>query len=152
VEEWRYFSIQVTAGALLGLIFGPETKGYMLLRKSVDLYGTTLRNEQGGSTLQALPCSQEPTTGAYPDIVESNQQLRFLFLFLLVFCFYIKSRGSAVGIATACGLGDRGFGVRIPVGSIIFTSPCRPDRPCGPPSLLFSGYRWLFPRDKTTGT
>jgi hypothetical protein len=37
------------------------------------------------------------------------------------------SRGSAVGIAIGYALGDRGVGVRVPVGSRIFTSPYRPD-------------------------
>jgi hypothetical protein len=31
--------------------------------------------------------------------------------------------------------------VRVPVGSRIFTSPCRPDRLWGPPNLLSNGYR-----------
>jgi hypothetical protein len=38
------------------------------------------------------------------------------------------SRDSVVGIATSYGLDDRGVGVRVPVGSIIFSSPDRPDR------------------------
>jgi hypothetical protein len=40
----------------------------------------------------------------------------------------------------------RETGVRVPVGSRIFSSPCRPDRFCGPPILLSNGYRGLFPR------
>jgi hypothetical protein len=43
-----------------------------------------------------------------------------------------ESRGSAVGIATGYGLDDRGVGVRVPVGSRIFSSPRRPDRLWGP--------------------
>jgi hypothetical protein len=39
------------------------------------------------------------------------------------------SRDSVVGIATAYGLDGRGVGVRVPVGSRIFSSPLRPDRP-----------------------
>jgi hypothetical protein len=38
------------------------------------------------------------------------------------------SRDSAVGIAASYGLDDRGVGVRVPVGSRIFSSPNRPDR------------------------
>jgi hypothetical protein len=53
---------------------------------------------------------------------------------------YFGSRDSAVGIATGYGLDDRGGGVRILVGSRIFSSP-RPDRIWGPPSLLSNGYR-----------
>ena len=45
--------------------------------------------------------------------------------------------GSAVGIATALGAGRSGD--RIPVGGEIFRT-C-PDRPWGPPSLLYNGYR-----------
>jgi hypothetical protein len=51
-----------------------------------------------------------------------------------------------VGIATGYGLDDRGVGVRIPVGSRIFSSPRRPDRPWGPPNHLSNGYRELFLR------
>jgi hypothetical protein len=49
----------------------------------------------------------------------------------MYYCMFIvlgTSRDSAVGIATSYGLDDRGVGVRVPVGSRIFTSPNRPDR------------------------
>jgi hypothetical protein len=59
------------------------------------------------------------------------------------------SRGSAVGIATGYGLDDRGVGVRVPVGSRIFSSPSRPDGLWGPPNLLSNWYRGsLSPRVK----
>jgi hypothetical protein len=57
-----------------------------------------------------------------------------------------RSRDSIVGTATGYGLDDRGIGVRVPVGSRIFSSPRRPDRLWGSPNLLSNGYRWLFPR------
>jgi hypothetical protein len=38
------------------------------------------------------------------------------------------SRDSVVGIATSYGLDDRGVGVRVPIGSGIFSYPNRPDR------------------------
>jgi hypothetical protein len=55
------------------------------------------------------------------------------------------SRDSVVGIATGYGLDDREVEVRVPVGSRIFSSPCRPDRLWGSPNLLSNGYRRLFP-------
>jgi hypothetical protein len=55
-------------------------------------------------------------------------------------------RDSAVGIATGYGLDDRGVGVRVPLGSRIFSSPRLPDRLWDPPNLLSNGYRGFFPR------
>jgi hypothetical protein len=54
-----------------------------------------------------------------------------------------ESRDTAVGIVTGYWLDDRGFGVRVPVGSRIFTSPRSPDRLRGPPNLLSNGYQRL---------
>jgi hypothetical protein len=55
------------------------------------------------------------------------------------------SRESAVGIATCYGLEKREVGVRVPVGTIIFSSLCRSDWFWGPPNLLSYGYWGLFP-------
>jgi hypothetical protein len=52
-----------------------------------------------------------------------------------------RSRDSSVGIATGYGLDDRGVGVRVPVGSSIFSSPHLPDRLWGQHNLLSNGYR-----------
>jgi hypothetical protein len=43
---------------------------------------------------------------------------------------------SVVGILDSYGQDDRGFGVRVPVRSRIFFSPCRPDRFWRSPNLL----------------
>jgi hypothetical protein len=56
-----------------------------------------------------------------------------------------NGRDSAVGRATGYGLDDRGVGVRVPLGSRIFSLPRRPDRLWVPPSLLSNGYWGLFP-------
>jgi hypothetical protein len=45
-----------------------------------------------------------------------------------------KNQDSAVGIATGYVLDARGVGVRVPIGSIIFTSRSLPDRVWGPPT------------------
>jgi hypothetical protein len=59
---------------------------------------------------------------------------------------YDRRRDSIVGIATDYGLDDGGVGVRVPVGSSIFTSPRHPDRFLSPPSLLSNGYLGFFSR------
>jgi hypothetical protein len=61
--------------------------------------------------------------------------------YLLANSSFSGGRDSAVGIATGYGLDDRGVGVRVPVWSRIFSSPRRPDRLWGLPSLLSTGYR-----------
>jgi hypothetical protein len=56
--------------------------------------------------------------------------LRFLFVFLIPSRPYVSIcvRDSAVGIATGHWMDDWGVGVRVPVGSRIFSSSRRPDR------------------------
>jgi hypothetical protein len=113
-----------------------------------------------------LPCSQEPATSAYTKLsymifnrsfwIVSSQlytpvsQMVSLFPFLkpigvCITPLYHVSRNSVVWIATDYGLDCRGVGVRVPAGIRLFSSPQCPDRFCGPPNLLFSGYRRLFP-------
>jgi hypothetical protein len=60
--------------------------------------------------------------------------------------YVVESRDSTVSIATGYGLDDQQVGVRVPVGARIFISPWPPDRLWGLPSLLYRGYRELFPR------
>jgi hypothetical protein len=76
------------------------------------------------------------------------------FVLCLVYISYlvlVRSRDSAVGIATGNWLDDRGVGVRVPVGSKIFTFRSRPGWLWGSPILLFNGYGGLFPRGKAAG-
>jgi len=54
-------------------------------------------------------------------------------------------RDSSVGIATRYGLD--GPGIKSRLGEIF---RARQDRPCGPPSLLYNGYR-VFPEGKAAG-
>jgi len=56
--------------------------------------------------------------------------------------YYFCGTGSVVGIATAYGLD--GPGIESRWGEIFHTSP---DRPWGPPSILYNGYR-VFPGGK----
>jgi hypothetical protein len=55
-------------------------------------------------------------------------------------CHEFIEADSSVGIATGCRLGNWGVRVWVLVGSRIFPSPCHPDWPWGPPSLLSKGY------------
>jgi hypothetical protein len=70
---------------------------------------------------------------------------------LQIYNFIKGKEPRAVGIATGYGLDDGGIGVRIPVGSRIFSSPLCPDLLWGPPSLLSNGYREFSSRIKRQG-
>jgi hypothetical protein len=63
-----------------------------------------------------------------------------VYIFIL-YSVLSKSLGSAVGIATGYGMGNRDVGVQVRVGSRIFTSPYHLDRIWGLHSLLSNGYR-----------
>ena len=54
----------------------------------------------------------------------------------------LLGRDSSVGIATGYGLDCPRIESRLGEGGEIFRT--RPDRPWGPPSLLYNGY-WVFP-------
>jgi hypothetical protein len=64
-------------------------------------------------------------------------------MYIYVYC----EPGSPVGIATGYGLDGPGI-EKNPRGGEIFRT--RPDRPWGPPSLLYNGYR-VFPGGKAVG-
>jgi hypothetical protein len=61
------------------------------------------------------------------------------------------SRDSSVGIATGYELNDRVVGDRVPVGSIISSSPRRPDPLWGPPASYLMGTGGSFPEGKGAG-
>jgi hypothetical protein len=63
-------------------------------------------------------------------------ELFFIYYFVHGTRQFWRSRDSVVDIATSYGLDNRGVGVRVPVGSRIFSSSRYPDRLWGPPNLL----------------
>jgi hypothetical protein len=71
----------------------------------------------------------------------------FIGSLLIVYVFVELSRDSSVDIATHYGLDGPGIESRWG-GEIFRTSP---DRPWGPPSLLYNGYRGSFPGVKRPG-
>jgi hypothetical protein len=58
----------------------------------------------------------------------------------------LRSRDSAVGIATDYGLDGQEVGVRVPVGVRSFSSPRHPGRLWNLPNFISNGYRGHFPR------
>ena len=63
----------------------------------------------------------------------------YIYIFIYLLSLQIVGPGNVVGIATAYGLD--GPGIESRWGEFFRTSP---DRPWGPPSLLYNGYR-VFP-------
>jgi hypothetical protein len=57
---------------------------------------------------------------------------------------------SIVSIANGYRLEGQGVGVLVLVQERFFSSPCRPDWFWGPPTLLFNGYRRLFPQEQSS--
>jgi hypothetical protein len=55
-------------------------------------------------------------------------------------------------MATGYGMEDGGVGIRVPVGSRIFTSPYRLDRLWYPLGLLANGNRGVFSGGEVGGT
>ena len=94
-------------------------------------------------------------TGKWRKFAVKTRQVSHFYLrtFVFVSCVFIEKhtarvggRDSSVGIATTLQAGRSGD--RIPVGGEIFRT--RPDRPCGPPSILYDGYG-VFTGGKTAG-
>jgi hypothetical protein len=108
------------------------------------IWGHCIRSTRGWLGSRACLDAVERNISALPEmelrfpglVTELTQLLSFIFVTL------------GAGIAISYWLDDRGFGVRVLVGSRLFSSPRRPDRLWDPASLLFNGYRGLFPREK----
>jgi hypothetical protein len=75
-----------------------------------------------------------------------NLSKLFVKIYVINYWKLIRSQDSAVSIATGYGLDEQGIGIRVPVGPRIFSTPRRPDRLWGPPSLLSNRYWGLLPR------
>jgi hypothetical protein len=66
--------------------------------------------------------------------------VNFMSLVKLLSLIRSRSRDSAVALAIGYGVDDRDVGVQVQVGSRIFSSPRRPDRLWGLPSLISNEY------------
>jgi hypothetical protein len=95
------------------------------------------RSGRGGEEKNSDPLSE-----LEPPIIQPVVQHYTTELSRLLYA-HISTQNSSVGTALSYGLDDRGS---IPCGfSEFFSSPPRPERLWGPPSLLANGYQGLFP-------
>jgi hypothetical protein len=88
--------------------------------------------------------------GRYSSLADSGLGVLYIWMYV----YMHKSRGSAVSIAIGYALDDRRVGVPVPVGSRILTSPYHPDQLCGPPNLPSNWLRgggFSFPGGKAAG-
>jgi hypothetical protein len=79
---------------------------------------------------------------------ELKKRLKILTYFLIYkwpWLHYLRSWDSVVVIGTGYGPDDRKFGVRIPIGSRILSSPLHPDQLWGPPASYKMGTGALSP-------
>jgi hypothetical protein len=75
-----------------------------------------------------------------------DQHRNYDIMMMIIIIIFIRKWHRVVDIETGYGLEDRRVGIRVPVGSRIFSFPRHPDQLCGPPKLLSDGYLGLFPR------
>jgi hypothetical protein len=97
------------------------------------------------SSIRGIKTVKWSNTSCWGNYCELRRLEWWVYYILLLSLFV--GRRSVVGIATTLRAGRSGD--RIPVGGEIFRS--RSDRPWGPPSLLYNGYRVSFPGIKRPG-
>ena len=84
-------------------------------------------------------------------LINVDREFRTITLQKTVFKLHILFSRAGAGIAQSVQRIGTGWAVRgsNPSGNEILRT--RPDRPCGPPSLLYNGYRLTFPGVKRSG-
>jgi hypothetical protein len=110
----------------------------VMLCSLVDRYQSTRTHVPESSNLRNPENLKSNIYKAEEHITELKTYYKAVYLHFKLKHIIHESRGSLVGIATGYKLDDRGVGVRVPVGSRMFTSPCRRDRLWGPPNFLYN--------------
>jgi hypothetical protein len=118
------------------------------VRDDAELYKELGSTSQSRYTESICSVFRSPWSVRWSSVSEHSHMMS---LYFSIVHFVPRIRDSAVGVATGYELDDRGVGVRVPVGSRIFSMWSRPTLGLTQPPILYNGYWGSFSGGKAAG-